>query len=86
MMTIQMQLIFSLFDDDNERMIDNACYMMDGYTQRSERTHVHLAYLSEIKHSQMISARISNESILLLANGEESIQTTATRNVSHTAT
>ena len=60
--------------------------MMEGYTQRSERTHVHLTDLSEIKCSQMIYAHISNESSLLLATGEESIQTAAGGNVSDTAT
>ena len=67
-------------------MIDDDYYMIEGYTQRSDHTHVHLTDLSETKHSQMISARISNESILLLANGEESIQTAADGNVSRTTT
>jgi len=74
----------SLFDDDDERVIDDDYYMMEGYTQRSERTHVHLTDLSEIKRNQVISARISNESSLLLPTGEESIQTSAGGNASRT--
>ena len=51
-------------------MIDDDHYMMEGYTHRSKRTYLHLTELSEIKHSQLESACISNESSLV-ATGEE---------------
>ena len=55
---------FSLLDDNKEIFIDGDYQVLEGYTQRTERTHVHLIDISDIKHNQIISARISNQRIV----------------------
>ena len=66
----------SHFDTDEERHIDGDYRMLEGYTQRTRHTHGHFTDLGNIKDSQVISARISDQNSLLAA-GNKSVQATA---------
>ena len=61
----------SLFDEDEERLIDGDYQVLEGDTQRIERTHVHLIDLGDIKRNQIISARISDQRSLLVNDFDE---------------
>ena len=62
---------FELFDDDNDRSIDDDDYYAnEGYTQHCERKHESL--IGEMKDTHMISSRLSDgQSVLISSNNEE---------------
>ena len=62
---------FSLFDDNEEILIEGNYQILEGYTQRIEHTHVHLINLRDIKCNQIISARISDQRSLLVNDFDE---------------
>ena len=60
----------SLFDNDIERLIDGDYRIMEGYTQQTERAHEYSIDLGNIRHNQIISARISDQSSLLATDAD----------------
>ena len=67
---------FSLLDDNKEIFIDGDYQVLEGHTQRTECTHVHLINLGDIKRNQIISAHISDQRSLLVNDfDEEHVQT-----------
>lgn len=65
---------FSLFDDDDDRLIDTDYHGSEGYARATERTNGHLIDLGKLEKSQLISARIS-ETSSLFADQEEPVMT-----------
>ena len=66
----------SLFDDNEERLIDGDYQVLEGYTQCTKRTHGHLINLGDIKRNQLMSSCISDQRSLQVNDlDEEHVQT-----------
>ena len=61
---------FLHFDEVSDRAIDSDYRVMEGYAQGTERTHKHLISLCDVRSSQMIAVRISEQRSLLVTSEE----------------
>ena len=61
---------FLHFDEVSDHAIDSDYRGMEGYVHDTERTHKQLISLCDVRSSQMIAARISEQRSLLVTNEE----------------
>ena len=75
----------SMFDDNEERMIDGDYCIMEGYSQTSLRSHDHLLKAGDVNPSHIISARVANNDSLLSSVGSDVDLMTSSNVHDHTA-